>query len=289
MAEFRPPVRALVARRILGLALFLLVVGPVGAATYFLNGPMHVIYRISEGKLQVQSGDRVSGDRTVALSTITEARAVQLEGGVRKMGTGFPGFCVGRFAYSNLGEVWQATNCSRSAVVVRSSTNDLPIVMTPPDPQGFVERLRQGDLTYIPLPEPDKSEIKVISWGVLPVVVLSLLMVLLVITFGAERLVYRVEGGELLVSTVFSSKRWPTSGMRARRYTPGRTYKLAGTGAPGYYTGLFRQDGVNTRVYATDLKQGVLIEGPARIFLSPESPDSFLRALEREGAEVVSH
>lgn len=286
MADFRPPLRAVAARRIIGVVLLVLVVGPLASLVFFLTGPMQVIYRISEGKLQVISGDRMSGDRTVELSAITEARAVQLQGGRRTMGTAFSGFCAGRFEYANLGEVWQATNCSRSAVFVRASTADRPIVMTPPDPEGFVQRLRQGELTHIVLPAPDKTEIRLISLIVVPIAAITGVLVLLVISGGAEKLVYRVERGQLEVVTMFSRKKWSTAGMRARKYAPGRTLKLAGTAAPGYYTGRFRQDGTNTRVYATDLKQGVLIEASDRVYLSPESPDAFLQALERAGAEV---
>lgn len=270
----------------MGLVLLVLVVAPVGALVFFMTGSMQVIYRISDGKLQVESGDRMSGTRTVELSQITEARAVQLQGGRRTMGTAFGGFCAGKFEYTNLGEVWQATDCSRSAVVVRAASSALPIVMTPPDPEGFVQRLRQGEFTTVLLPAPDKTMVKTIAFVVAPIAAITGFMVLLVIGLGAERMVYRVEAGELQVATMFSRKRWPTAGMRARKHCPRTTLKIAGTGAPGYYTGLFRQDGTSTRVYATEVKQGVLIEGPARVFLSPESPDAFLHALEREGAEV---
>jgi hypothetical protein len=65
------------------------------------------------------------------------------------------------------------------------------------------------------------------------------------------------------------------------------TLRVAGTAMPGYYTGYFRADGQSTRVYATDLKDGVLLEGPARIYLSPADPEAFLAALREEGGTVT--
>ena len=55
---------------------------------------------------------------------------------------------------------------------------------------------------------------------------------------------------------------------------------------PGYYTGFFRIDGESTRVYATDLGDGVLLEGAARVFLTPEHPDAFLTSFRAAGGTV---
>jgi hypothetical protein len=66
-------------------------------------------------------------------------------------------------------------------------------------------------------------------------------------------------------------------------------WRVAGSGMPGYYTGRFRENGQATRMYATDLKAMVLVEGPDRVLLSPEDLDGFLAALKREGASVRTH
>jgi hypothetical protein len=43
---------------------------------------------------------------------------------------------------------------------------------------------------------------------------------------------------------------------------------------------------MTTRVYATNLKEGVLLEGPARIFLSPADIAGFLDELGAAGVKV---
>jgi hypothetical protein len=72
----------------------------------------------------------------------------------------------------------------------------------------------------------------------------------------------------------------------AGAHSPEVTLRIAGTGAPGYYTGLFRVDGVSTRVYATNVRAGVLVEGPARVYLSPEDVPGFLDAMRVAGAHL---
>jgi hypothetical protein len=62
--------------------------------------------------------------------------------------------------------------------------------------------------------------------------------------------------------------------------------RIAGSAFPGYYTGLFREGGRNLRVYATDLRRGVLLEGPQRVYLSPADREGFLAALQAEGARI---
>jgi hypothetical protein len=60
--------------------------------------------------------------------------------------------------------------------------------------------------------------------------------------------------------------------------------RLWGSGAPGYYTGLYRVDGANTRVYSTSVEEGVLIEGESsRVFVNPEDEAAFLEAMRTTG------
>jgi len=86
---------------------------------------------------------------------------------------------------------------------------------------------------------------------------------------------------------MFGRKRWPTEQLRARRHSPSVKLRLAGAAMPGYYTGIFRADGTTTRIYATSLKDGVLLEGPARVYVSPADIPEFLAALREEGATVT--
>jgi hypothetical protein len=60
--------------------------------------------------------------------------------------------------------------------------------------------------------------------------------------------------------------------------------RLWGTGAPGYYTGLYRMDGTNTKVYATSVDEGVLLEGDkVRVFVNPDNEAAFLEAMHTLG------
>jgi hypothetical protein len=123
----------------------------------------------------------------------------------------------------------------------------------------------------------------VIALGALIVAIMELLVLL-----GPGRMRYRVGDGWLEVATMFSRHRWPAARLIARRHAPQVTLRIAGTAMPGYHTGLFRADGERTRIYATQLTEGVLLEGPARIFVNPADVPGFLDALRREGTAVQS-
>ncbi len=286
MTEFRPPLRSALARRILAALLLTLVVIPMLGLVYFLSGHLEITYQISDGRLKIESGDRMSGSRVTDLDRITEARRVSLQGGRRTMGTALGGYCAGNFAYDNLGPVWQATDCGRDAVVLRAAAFDKPVVITPPDPAAFLQRLQAHEETFVALPPPDKTHVFILSAVVVPIALVTGVVVVLLLLVGPSRMVYRVGAGTLEVATMFSRKRWPTSGMKARRHRPGRMLKVMGSSAPGYYTGRFREAGESLHVYATDLKDVVIVECDRRLLLSPEHPEAFLDALERAGASV---
>ncbi len=62
------------------------------------------------------------------------------------------------------------------------------------------------------------------------------------------------------------------------------SHRLLATGAPGYYTGTYRVDGANARIYTTSVEEGVLIEGPGvRVFVNPENETGFLEAIRTMG------
>ncbi len=115
---------------------------------------------------------------------------------------------------------------------------------------------------------------------------LASVLVVSLLVFGPRRMRYSIEGGELHVRTLFGHKRWPVREVRARRYEPQRMWRVAGSSVPGYFTAVFRESSETVRVYATDLKRGVLIEAPVRAFLSPADPSGFLEALRTAGAAV---
>jgi hypothetical protein len=282
-------VRSSVARTLIAVVLPLFVTVPMIGLAAVVSGMSPASYTIGDGALVVKSGDFFSGSRSVALDDVTDARVVTLRGGRRKAGTSMPGFCVGRFTYPDLGAVWQVTDCGSRAVLVQARGEERPIVLSPPDGEAFLEHLRAGSATQVTLPPPDTRWLKALFYVVLLGGVVGPLMVSALLIFGPSRMRYLVGDGTLEVETLFGRKRWPTRGARAKGHTPSKLWRVGGTAAPGYYTGLYRESGETTRVYATDVMRVVLFEGPARVILSPEDRVAFLRALEEEGVAVEHH
>src|SRR6185437_6710312 len=270
MREFRPPVRPSVFRTVLAVVLPLVVLVPMGGLLFFALGITQASYKIADGSLMVKSGDWLAGRRYVLLADVTEAAPVALRGGRRTAGTALPGYCTGRFSYAEVGAVWQVTDCSRRTVLVRARGQDLPIVVTPPDPAALVEAIHAGTPTDIVLPTADKGPLRLIAFVVAPLAIVTVLMVAALMLMGPGRMRYLVGDGALEVRTLFGRKRWPTAGARAKAYTPAQMWRVMGTAAPGYRTGLFRESGQSTRVYATAVDRVVLFEGPERVIVSPE-------------------
>ncbi len=285
--EFRPPVKRSKVAVVLGVifaALSLvgaLLLGAIAA------GSSQVSYALAGGTLVVDSGSFLDGKRTFPVANVTDARVIDVSGARRTRGTGAPGMCTGQWSYIQTGPVWQATSCSPHVVMLTVAGEDRPILVTPPDPEGFVAQLRTGPDATIVLPPGDATLLRVVpSVGALVLLVASV-MVFMVFLQGPRRMRYVIDGGRLTIATIFSTRSFEAVDLRARKHVPGVTLRLAGTAFPGYYTGLFRADGATTRIYATQLRaEGVLLEGPARVFLSPEDPNAFLEALAHAGASV---
>jgi hypothetical protein len=290
MREFRPPNRPSVLRVVLAVFVAAATLGPVSALGAIAFGISRVSYSIAGGTLTVRSGDLLAGERKLPLAEIAESRVVTLPHGRRTSGTALPGYCVGHYTYPDLGAVWQATNCGHRGVLVRAKDDARPLVLvlTPPDPEGFLVQLRDGTETVIDLPQPEKGPLFVIAAIAIPLAIVMAVMVGSLMLFGPSRMRYLVGDGALEVRTMFGRKRWSTAGARAKGHTPARLWRVAGAGMPGYYTGLFREGGQSTRLYATDLTRIILFEGEDRVMVSPEDRAGFLEALRAEGVEVES-
>ncbi len=285
IAEFRPPRRRPVGRVVLGVTVTLLAGSAVlfSASLFWL--PRTISYRVEGAELTVEARYSVITERRrVALADVENVEAVKLRGGRRKHGTAMPGFCVGTFSYDGLGTVWQATNCSPAALVVRARGLEVPVVVTPPDRRAFLAAMGGGGpLSVAPRPVPAGEGMAIIRWTLaLAVAGLPLLLAFLFIAPG--RLRYVVRAGELEVAGLVRRRRWPLAGVTVRRFRPPSAFRLMGTALPGYYIGLFRMGGATVRVAATHLEEGVLVEGRDSVFLTPADVDGFLAALEQGGA-----
>ena len=281
---FHPPRLNRGLQMAIGLPLSVVVLLPTLFAVWLVWTPHVAELEIVDGQLHVTTAPApVSRHRTIDLASVVTVGEMDLGRGRRVAGTGLPGYCVGIFSYAEIGRVWQATDCSRTALVLRR-TDDIPIVLTPPDPDRFRTALGEGSGYHESLPPPDTGR----GWFMIKLMVLfaPLLGVLVPLIFfiAPGRLRYRVVSGGLEVSTMLGTKLFATAGCTARNHKPKVGMRLWGTGAPGYYTGTYRVDGVNTKLYTTSVKEGILIEGPGvRVLVNPEDVQGFLDAIRSMG------
>ena len=281
---FRPPRRQRGLQIGLGLALTSLVLVPTLFAVWLVWAPHGVELEIDEGQLHITTAPApVSRHRTIDLDSVVAVEEIHLGHGRRVAGTGIPGYCVGRFRYDNIGSVWQATDCSRDVVVLRRK-GERPLVLTPPDPDRFQQALTTGGGYHESQAPPATGR----AWFLLKLFVLITpvlgIVIPLVFFVAPARLLYRIVSGGLEVSTMLGTKRFATAGCTARPHRPKVGFRLWGTGAPGYYTGTYRVDGTNTKIYTTSTDEGVLIEGPGvRVFINPENEAEFLQAIRTMG------
>lgn len=284
---FRPPLRRRGLQLALGLPLTALVLVPSAFAAWLLWAPQVVELRIDDRQLFITTAPApFSRHRIIDLDLITSVEEAQLGRGRRTNGTALPGYCAGHFRYDSLGSVWQATDCSRDVVVLRR-VDDEPVVLTPPDPERFRAALEAGTGYHERQPPAETGP----GWLAIKLLVLLAPAAALVvpITFLAApgRMRYRMQPGELAVTTVLGTRRFDIGGATARPHRPRVGLRLWGTGAPGYYTGLYRVDGANARIYTTSVEDGVLIEGPdLRVFINPERQAEFLEAFQSMGGTV---
>jgi hypothetical protein len=254
-----------------------------GAALLWL--PHRITYEVTDHALVVTIDRAVwTSRRLFALTDIVDARTVTLSGGRRVDGTSLPGYCAGTFRYPELGDVWQATDCSAAAVVFGVRGHRRPVVLTPARREAFLAAIATGEpATFAPGAAGGAETplaLRVAALLPLPLVLLVPALVLV----APSRLRYRVGPGWLEVRTLLRRRRFPVVGVSARRHTPAFGIKLAASSMPGYHAGSFMLDGHATHVYATTTREGVLIENGKRIFVTPTDPAAFLDALVVAGA-----
>jgi Bacterial PH domain len=281
---FRPPRLKRGLQIALGLPLTLVVVLPTLFGAWLVWAPHVVELRVDEGWLHVTTAPApISRHHSFDLATIIGIDEITVSRGRKIAGTGLPGYCVGTFSYAETGRVWQATDCSRSVLVLRRA-NDNPVVLTPPDRDRFRAALENGDGYHESQTPPDAGR----GWFLVKLLVLLApllgLLVPLIFFVAPVRLRYRVVSAGLEVITMLGTRRFATAGCTARAHRPKVGLRLWGTGAPGYYTGTYRLDGANAKIYTTSVDEGVLIEGPGtRVFINPENEPGFLEAIRTMG------
>jgi len=281
---FRPPRLRRGLQLAVGLPLSAVVLLPTLFAVWLVWAPQVVELRVEDHRLEITTAPApLSRHHTFDLATVVAVEDARLGRGRRTAGTALPGYCVGNFSYPELGGVWQATDCTRDVLVLRRAGGK-PIVLTPPDRDRFRAALSAGGgyAETQPPPQPGKGWIFVKILVLLaPVAGIAIPVIFLV---APDRLRYRVVSGGLEVKTMLGTRRFVTAGCTARAHRPRVGLKLWGTGAPGYYTGTYRVDGANTKIYTTSIEEGVLVEGPGvRVFVNPENEQGFLEAIRTMG------
>jgi len=288
MSEFRPTPVSGTTRIVVGIVLSVLITAATAVTVALVWLPRDIRYEISGESLRVMLRAGVwRVGREVRVASIAEARPIALRGGRRQFGTAMPGYCVGTFSYPDLGSAWQATSCGRAAILIRVAGEERPLLVNPADRDAFLGTLSTGRSgTFAPAP-----------WAPLPGwiwVKLALLAPLLLVPLvpayffvAPRRLRYEIVQGELAVRLLLVTRRFPLAGSRVRAARPTKVRKVAGSAVPGYYAGVFRLDGESARVYASQVKEGVLVEGAKRVFVTPAEPEAFIAAVTRHGAYRV--
>jgi len=282
---FRPPEHRKGLRLVLGILLSVLAIGGAafGAAIIWL--PRSLNYEVSQGRVVITSGlDIRPSRREIPLGSITSATAVHLKPGKRVNGTSLPGYCSGHFRFPDVGDCTLATTCSPEAVVIHVGERERPVVITPSQQEAFLSAVA-GDGHYSETVLFDDAGGIWLALKAMTALGLAVTLIIpLLFFFSPSRLRYRVTPGHVEIDLTFSTKEISVSNCIARIYNPETSSKVMGSSLPGYHSGRFSLDGMATRVYATRLTDGILIESPdLRLFLSPEDPHVFLEALRALG------
>ncbi len=286
---FRPPKHRKGLRLVLGVIFSALGIGGAafGAAVVWM--PRSLIYEVTADQVVITSGLKIHPTRRdIPLASITSATAIQLKKGKRINGTSLPGFCAGHYRFPDLGDCTLVSTCARDAVILRTGDGERPVVITPGQREAFLRSLTGNGMYNEKALFDDAGSawlgIKVVT----SVAAAATLFIPLIFFISPLRLRYHVTPGHIEVNLTFSSKRFSVSNCIARPYSPETSSKVIGSSLPGYHSGRFSLDGMATRVYATRLTDGILIESPdLRLFLSPEDPHAFLEALRALGTTEI--
>lgn len=249
-----------------------------------------ISYRIANGVLTISSSLGSSElEKTIVLARVSQARPEWLREGSLRFGTEKPRYCVGFFSYPTVGEVWQVSDCSDSAVLIIARGETHPVVLTPSDRDAFLKALEKGTPSTFTPPGRRTQSWWLTLISVVGIIVLVALTLVAVFFVAPARLRYEVRDGTLEVSTVFSRRRIPLSGARAHKHRPILGARLSGLPLPGYNVGSWLLDTMATTVLASARNEGVILESEGRIFVNPQDADGFLAALGECGATVIAN
>lgn len=263
---------------VLVLLILVLTLGGASLATVLLLGPTTVVYTVSPEAVRVDASvGPFDQGRSIRRADITRVTPVDLRGGHRVAGTALPDYCQGRWRY-DFGVVWQATTCAPTGVLIETAAER--VVVAPRDSAAFIAAVSAGQVgEFLPVPGAPRGRLQ---WlGLLPIAIFVSFTALF---FRIRRIEYAIEHGALRIPAHLRTLEIPLAGARVKQHTPARMWRVAGTGLPQLYLGLYRLDGRNMHVAATRTGDGVLIEGERTAWITPEDPARFVEEAVRAGA-----
>jgi Bacterial PH domain len=98
-------------------------------------------------------------------------------------------------------------------------------------------------------------------------------------------LVYRVEGNVLVVPRHFGELRVPLQGVRVAPGDLSRAARLAGTGMPGLWLGMFRDQEGGFHACGNRRTDGLMVHGQRRVYVTPADQRAFVAAVVEGGAK----
>ncbi|MCU0293766.1 MAG: hypothetical protein MUF10_17580 [Thermoanaerobaculaceae bacterium] len=267
------------------MAMLVLLLGWLGGG-YLWPGTLR--YEVTTENLVVTTGRNLAHDvTTIPLGRIFETSSVILRNGKLHFGKEKPEFCVGYFEFPTQGEVYLATNCGESGVLIRGGGLTTALVVSPAEPEKLMFAIRNHQPgVFAP---PPRQFASYAGWLALYLLIFLLGTGALLTAFviGPARLRYRVLPGELEVTSLGKPFRVRLAGAKVRRHRPLLGERMSGIVLPGYIVGSFQYDSAPTTVLASAKEEGVLYEGEGRVFLTPADIDGLLAALEAAGATLV--
>ena len=229
------------------LGLVSVVIGPIGFGLVVSRGSVEFEITADELIVKVDPGVMAS-QRHVAHHDIRSVQLAQLPYGRRTNGTAKPGHCSGWFIRGNLGQVWEASDCSSLyTVVVR--TPDEVWTLGPADPEGFADALRsrQPGTWSLPPPAPQPlwwRAVKFVFIAMLAIPILMVAAMVVPIRYGAG-------DAQLWVRGPFGTRTFRLRGSNATHVdTLGIGLRVFGMGMPGAWVGPISsawQDGTRIR------------------------------------------
>ncbi|MBI5608456.1 MAG: hypothetical protein HY902_06205 [Deltaproteobacteria bacterium] len=259
----------------------------VAAAALALGGLLlgsERVVQVTAAEVTAMAGPRwLRHEHRLALADVQSVRPVTVRGGHRVLGTSMPGHCTGTWSYADLGEVFQVSDCGDRALLVQA--RGARWLLQAPDLDGLQRALQE----HKPFAFASHDGMGAPLTGLVVVLLAITLLTgaaVVWLTWKAPGLLrYRVEGGQLVVSTGWGDTAVALAGATVSDQDAPLTLRLMGVGMPGLHVGWYLQGRRRARVWATRMRGGLVIDGAMRCIVTPEDREGMRAALLAAGAK----